>query len=71
MEIMIKGFDDWVIDTAHNEKGKRWAEVWKQHEEDWYKHGDYDSLEEALEDLLKNGLRMTEDEICQEQESCG
>jgi len=70
MEIIIKGFNDWVIDTAHDEKGKQWAEIWKRDKEDWYQFSAHDTLDEALGNLLENGLRMTEDEVCQEQESC-
>ena len=69
MELVLKGFNNWVIDTAHNSKGERWAEVWK-HENDWQQFSTHDTVEDALNSLLENGLCMTEDEVCQEQESC-
>ena len=70
MELALKGFDDWTIDTAHTEEGDIWAEVWRKNKKDWYQFSSHKSLEEALTTLIEDGLQMTEDEICQMQESC-
>jgi len=70
MELVLKGFEDWSIDTAHNENGKRWVEIWNKEGNDWFQHSTHDTIDDAMEELIYNGLNMTEDEICQVQESC-
>lgn len=74
MELILKGFDNWVIDTAHNEKGQRWADVYKKtgpKYNDWEQFGAFtgeNSLGDALDCLIEEGLEMTEDQVCEMQQ---
>jgi hypothetical protein len=71
MELILKGFKDWCIDTAHNEKGERWADVYRKTgpgHNDWEQFGCFESVDEALDCLIEDGLEMTEDQVCDVQQ---
>ena len=76
MEIILKGFEDWAIDTAHTNQGKRWVDIYKKKNasgenlENWEQFGSFNDLGEALDCMLEEGLCMTEDQVCQAQDSC-
>jgi len=80
MEIVLKGFEDWAIDTAHNDRGKRWVDIYKKRPVssskagldlvEWDRFGSFDDLNDALDCLIDEGLCMTEDQVCEAQESC-
>ena len=70
MELKLKGFDGWCIDTAHNGR-TRWADVYQKVNGEWEQFAGFigeDSLGEALDCLINDGLRMTEDEVNDQQE---
>lgn len=70
MELILKGIDDWCIDTAHNGK-TRWADVYRKVNGEWEQFaafiGDY-SLGDALDTIVEEGLEMTEDQVCEAQQ---
>ena len=71
MEIVLKGFEDWVIDTAHTNKGKRWVDIYqKRGPKNWEQFGAFDDLGYALDCMIEEGMKMTEDQVCEVQESC-
>ena len=73
MELILKGFEDWAIDTAHDDKGERWVDIYKKKSAsgiDWEKFGSFDDMNDALDCLIDEGLCMTEDQVCEAQESC-
>jgi hypothetical protein len=71
MELILKGFEDWCIDTAHTEQGRRWADVYRKtgpKHDDWEQFGCFASIDEALDCLIEDGLEMTEDQVCDTQQ---
>ena len=74
MELILNGFPDWVIDTAHNNDGIRWADVYHKigpRFSDWQQFGAFvgeTSVAQALDLLIEEGLEMTEDQVCGIQE---
>jgi len=70
MELILKGFDNWSIDTAHNGR-TRWADVYQRENGEWTRFAGFigdDSLDNALDCLIFEGLRLTEDDVCKHQE---
>lgn len=70
MELKLTGFDDWCIDTGHNEQGKRWAEVYRKtgpNYDDWEHFGHFPKLGDALDCLIEEGLELTEEQVADVQ----
>lgn len=63
MELTLRGFENWAIDTAHGKNGKRWVDVYRKTKNNWEQFGHFDSLDEALDSMVADGIGMTEDQI--------
>jgi hypothetical protein len=70
MELILKGFDDWSIETGTNYNGRRWVDVYRRNTNntEWESFGHFTDLNEALDVMLEAGLGMNEEQVYDYQE---
>ena len=67
MELVLKGFEDYVLDILTNDKGSRWVDLYEKDEKGWQLLDTFTDMGSALDALIYEYLLMTEDDVCARQ----
>ena len=63
MTIKLPGFENWIISTVRRNNGGRWADVYQKVKDRWKLWGSFESIDRALDMLIHEGMRRTEQDI--------
>ena len=52
MELVLKGFEDYVLDILTNDKGSRWVDLYEKDEKGWQLLDTFTDMGSALDALI-------------------